>query len=526
MSRNGGPGDNGGSQDNLELPGGNGHSGHNGHNDAVRTEILLSHGLLPVGQAGVFWALVTLTGIRPKAEVEAGAEGGAEAGAKEGSEVQKERLPLNISLVLDRSGSMTGDPLEHVKEAACFVVDQLSAKDRFSLVTFDTEVDVLCPSQEVQYKDALKARVRGIQSGSSTNLSGGLLRGYEEVRKENRAGQVNRLVLLSDGMANVGITSPAALRAKTRSIAEKGISVSTVGVGSQFDEDLMINMAEGGHGNFYYVKNMDEIPRVFEQELMGLLSVVAQAITVEVNAMSGCRLVGVLGYEPQPTPDGAVLNLPDMYENDTKRLVLEIAHPPLPEGEHEVLGVTVDYTDATQALAAVSVSVRTRLNAGYGPAEAYKPNYEVMKRVELVRTALAKDEVVERNEEGDLEEGKQVLESRITALEELAREHGAEDPEVREEIRSLKGLVQQVEEVRTVRESHAGFVTSSSAFQTLPDSQLEQELRKQLRNQSYQTRRTMPPQPDKQAEPPQAPQQAAQPPESSGPSQPSRPSRP
>lgn len=468
MRRNGDPVGEGGCQDSPAL---------SGHNDSVKTEILLSHGLLPVGQPGVFWALVTLTGVRPQAQ-----------GAAE-----KERLPLNIGLVLDRSGSMTGDPLEYVKEAACFVVDQLSAKDRFSLVMFDTGVDVLCPSREVQYKDALKAGIRGIQSGSSTNLSGGLLRGYEEVQKENRVGQVNRLVLLSDGMANVGITDPAALRGKTCSIAERGISVTTVGVGTQFDEDLLIGMAEAGQGNFYYVKNMDEIPRVFAQELTGLLSVVAQAISVKVSAVSGCRLVGVLGYEPQPTPDGAVLNLPDLYENDMKRLVLEIAHPPLPEGEHEVLGVTVDYTDATQALAAVSISVRTRLNAGYGPPEAYRPSYEVMKRVELVRTALAKDETVERSEKGNLQESKAVLEGRIKALEELSREHDAEDPEVKEEIQNLKGLIQQLDEVQTVREAQSVFGRPDATFAMLRDSQMEEDLRKELRSQSYQTRRTMPP---------------------------------
>lgn len=167
------------------------------------------------------------------------------------TETEKERLPLNIGPVLDRSGSMDGEPLEYVKEAACFVVGQSSAKDRFSFAAFDSDVGVLCPSQEVQYKDVLKSEIRSIESGSFTNLSGGLLRGYDEVRKENRAGEVNRLVLLTDGMANVGVTDPAVLRSKTHSFAEKGISVSTIGVGTHFDEDLLIRMAEAGQGSFH-----------------------------------------------------------------------------------------------------------------------------------------------------------------------------------------------------------------------------------------------------------------------------------
>lgn len=447
-----------------------------GRDDSVRTEILLSHTLLPAEQPGVFWALVTLTGVRPRAAAQ-GAAG-------------QERLPLNIGLVLDRSGSMDGEPLEYVKQAACFVVDQLSAKDRFSLVTFDSDVEVPCPSQEVQFKDPLKAMIRSIQSGSSTNLSGGLLRGYDEVLKENRTGQVNRIVLLTDGMANVGITDPAVLSAKVRSIGEKGISVSAVGVGRQFDEDLLIALAEAGHGNFYYVKNTDEIPRVFQQELTGLLSVVAQAISVKVSVASGCRLVGVLGYEPQPVPDGAVLNLPDIYENEVKRLVLEIWHPPLPEGEHEVLGVTVDYTDATKALAAVSISVKTQLTAGYGPPEAYKPRYEVMKRVELVKTALAKDEAVDKSKEGNLDESRTILEGRLEALESLrCDEHGTDDVEVKEEIENLKSLIQRLDEVEEERESFKAYGPPDSLSLNVPYSLSEAEFFKELRSQSYETRR-------------------------------------
>lgn len=449
-----------------------------GRNDSVRMEILLSHALLPVGEPGVFWALVTLTGLSPNAK-EAVHGGGGRA-----------RLPLNIGLVLDRSGSMSGEPLEYVKEAACFVVDQLSARDKFSLVTFDSDVELLCPSQEVQFKDQLKAAIRNIQSGSSTNLSGGLLRGYEEVLKENRAGQVNRVVLLTDGMANVGVTDPTLLGAKVRAIEKKGISVSAVGVGSAFDEDLLIALAEAGHGNFYYVKNIDEIPSVFRQELTGLLSVVAQAVKVKATVGFGWKLAGVLGYEPEPAPDGAVLHLPDMYEDEVKRLVLEVWHPPLPEGEHEVLEVSLKYVDAGQALAEVSVSVKARLSAGYGPPEAYKPRYEVVKRVELVKTALAKDKAVEKSREGELNESKAILQDRLQALENLTRDgHGAGDAEVKEEIENLRNLVRQVDEIEEERKRLKTRGTHASLSDNAAPTPSQATFLKELRSQSYMTRR-------------------------------------
>ncbi|MGI6539217.1 MAG: vWA domain-containing protein [Bacillota bacterium] len=156
-----------------------------------------------------------------------------------------------------------------MKQATQFLVEQIGANDVLSITVFNHEVDVALPSQKVTNKDLVKGAIDSIWPGGSTNLSGGLLRGYEEALKECRPGQVNRVLLLTDGMANVGVTNPAALSAKARAMLEQGVSLSTVGVGLSFDEDLLIALAEAGGGAYYYIKDADEIPNVFSAELKG-----------------------------------------------------------------------------------------------------------------------------------------------------------------------------------------------------------------------------------------------------------------
>ena len=427
---------------------------------AVRVEVALSHNMLWPGRPGSVWALVKLV-----------------AGKAETTGID-DRLPLNLALVLDRSGSMHGEPLEFVKEAVSFVVDQVASCDFLSIITFDQDVDVICPSQNVTNKDSLKTVVKSISSGGSTNLSGGFLRGYREVLKESRPGKVNRILLLTDGEANVGITEPSLLADKAKGMAEKGVSVSTVGVGASFNEDLLMTLAEAGQGHYYYVRNPDEIPKVFADELEGLLSVIAQAISISMEGLNGCHVAGVLGYEPAFTATGASIELPDMYENEVKILALQIDHPPLPPGEHGVFKLVLDYTGATGDLDVVTLQVTAKLTAASGPEDAFEPNFEVIKVVELIRTAVAKDESSEAVHRGDLETGRRVLEERLDVLSALLDMASAPDPELDEEVRDLSKLLEGMD---------------SASPQWIGESTLDSlAFQKELKYQSYQTRRSRP----------------------------------
>ena len=205
--------------------------------NSVQAQVMLSHSVLPKGRPGKLWAVIKLS-----------------SGPKQQGAV--ERLPLNVGVVLDRSGSMGGRPLDYVKQAAKFLVEQVGANDVLSLTVFDDQVDVVFPSQRVTNKDVLKQAVDSIYAGGSTNLSGGLLHGYGEAMTECRPEQVNRVLLLTDGMANAGIVDPDMLEGKVSAMMRKGVSLSTVGVGLHFNEDLLIRLAEAGNGSYYYVREI------------------------------------------------------------------------------------------------------------------------------------------------------------------------------------------------------------------------------------------------------------------------------
>ncbi|UCG38018.1 MAG: VWA domain-containing protein, partial [bacterium] len=157
------------------------------------------------------------------------------------------RPPLNLALVLDRSGSMAGEgKMEHVRQAAHMLVDRLGPDDLLSIVTYNNRVQVAVPSRRVTDRQFFHRVISRIQPGDRTFLSGGLEEGYRQVRRRRRSGFISRVILLSDGLANVGVTDSGRLARMTGSMYESGVSVSTFGMGYDFDEDLLASMASGG----------------------------------------------------------------------------------------------------------------------------------------------------------------------------------------------------------------------------------------------------------------------------------------
>lgn len=416
----------------------------------IEARVELSHGVLPVGRPGKIYALISLVGENT---------GGSRA----------DRLPLNMNMVMDRSGSMTGHPLERVKQAAQFLVGQLAVDDVASLTVFDDEVDLAFPAQYVVNKDRLRNRISTISAGNTTNLSGGLFRGYEEAFKTCREGRVNRVLLLTDGMANVGITDPAVLASKVRSMRVKGVSLSTIGVGTSFNDDLLITLAEAGGGSYYYVKDADNIPGVFGVELKGLLSVVAQGITIKIEGLSGCSVSAVLGYEPQFSDTGASLTLPDMFSGEEKRLVVELTFPPLPAGDHPALRLSLSYADACHGLAHADLQLVTSLSAVGAASEPQEPNFKVLTHVELVRSAMVKEESVVAMDKGDFSSFKVTLGVQIARMACMPKEGADSTPAFLREYEELKCMQQRADDLAR-------------------NAKLRNETRKEMRSQSYQTR--------------------------------------
>ncbi len=227
------------------------------------------------------------------------------------------RPPINVALVLDRSGSMSGAPLDAALQAASRFIDFLSPTDRLAIVSFDSHVTrvfgpgPLGPDGKATALNALSQ----IHSGGSTNLSGGWLEGMTLVSSGIVTG-TNRVILLTDGQANAGILEPVQLTGLTEGAAGRQVSTTCIGFGPAFNEDLLQSMARGGRGNFWYVEETDQMAAIFSQEIEGLVSLAAQNVAIEVSA-SHPSVAGVSFLQPFPvsrTPDGAWrIALHDLY---------------------------------------------------------------------------------------------------------------------------------------------------------------------------------------------------------------------
>lgn len=272
----------------------------------------------------------------------------AEVKADDYTPADKTRAPLNIALVIDRSGSMTGAKLEYVKKAADYLIDKLNDKDILSIVVYESQVGVLQKSVSVTDKKYLHDVIASIETAGGTNLGGGMLEGFNQVKNTYKSGCVNRVLLLSDGLANEGISDPIVLQNTAKKwFNGESISISTFGVGNDYNENLMTALAENGGGNYYYIKEPTQIPSLFEKEINGLLSLVAKQATLKFTLPQQIIITRVYGGNYEMDRNVMTVNLKDIFANETKGILVKFkikagANTELPIVTH------LDFEDATQ----------------------------------------------------------------------------------------------------------------------------------------------------------------------------------
>lgn len=323
---------------------------------------------------------------------------------------KKERPPVNLCLVLDRSGSMSGQKIEKAKSAALEAVRRLSAKDMVSLVIFDHEVETLVPAQSAANSEWIESRIREITSRGNTAIYGGVSQGAAELRKNAGGRYVSRIVLMSDGLANVGPSSPDDLGRLGASLLKEGISVTTVGVGTDYNEDLMTKLAQNSDGNTYFVEDSKDLPRIFAAELGDVLSVVAREVKVIIQCTDGVRPLRVIGRDGIVSGNNVELYMNQLYGGQEKFALVEVEVPPTAHNKSRDLCVAnVAYENLlTQKSGSSSASA----NARFSRAEedvAKSANLPVQKQIFDNRIAEAKDRAVEYSDKGDRQQAGQVL---------------------------------------------------------------------------------------------------------------------
>jgi Ca-activated chloride channel family protein len=251
------------------------------------------------------------------------------------------RPPLNLALVLDRSGSMAaGGKLEAARDAAIFAVEQLLPTDRVSVTTFDDAVATIVPSTLAADRAGIVARLRAIRPGGTTALHPAWKAGVEQVRPHVRPGALNRVLLLSDGLANVGLTEPDAIATEARRAQAEGITTSTIGVGADYNEDLMEAMARAGDGNYYYVEAAAQLADLFASELRGLMATVGRDAAVRFEPQHGAELSDLYN-DLDALPDGD-RRAPNLVAGLPVEFALALAVPPRP-GVTELLRVRLSW---------------------------------------------------------------------------------------------------------------------------------------------------------------------------------------
>ena len=260
------------------------------------------------------------------------------------------RVPLNICMVMDKSGSMESEKkLEYVKQAGLFVIDNLERDDHFSLVTYDTHVYTPVGAGPVRNKSRVKNIIRQIEPGSSTNLSGGMLEGYAQVLNFFNRESVNRVLLLTDGLANTGITNPNLLKKIVQEKNRDAVTLSTFGVGVDFNEDLLTMLSEFGGANYHFIHQPEDIPAIFNTELQGLLSVVAQNAKVEIQMADGVSCSHVFGYVYETEGNMVRVNLNDVFSDEDKSILLKLNVPEFSKNDLTLCNVVLTYDDVIRS---------------------------------------------------------------------------------------------------------------------------------------------------------------------------------
>lgn len=263
--------------------------------------------------------------------------------------VPSDRAPVqyvDLVLVLDRSGSMSGVKINDARQAVIQLIDRLSAHDRLALVTYSNGVETVSPlvAMDHHHRQRLKSAVAQIYAGGGTNLGGGLQGGIDTLLRTPAQGRKRSVILISDGLANNGITDPRVLGQMAARASENQLAVSTLGVGYDFNEVLMTTIADHGAGRYYFLENPHEFARIFEQAFQSARHVAASGVEIRIPLNKGMRLLNAGGYPITTDKNEAVIYPGDLLAGQQRKLFLTFQVPTDKERRFTIDSLAMNYS--------------------------------------------------------------------------------------------------------------------------------------------------------------------------------------
>jgi len=367
---------------------------------------------------------------------------------------RQERLPVNLAFVLDRSGSMAGQKIALAREAVITALRSLRPQDRFALVVYDNIVDVVMPSTPADSEARRQAErlLRAIGARGTTDLGGGWLAGCEQVAEALGEQAVARCLLLSDGLANVGITDRDELAGQARGLAARGVATTTFGVGRDFDELLLEQMALQGAGNFYYIESAQQIPDYIASEVGEALEVVAQDVRLEIEVPKGVWVSSLNDLATSQEGALTTVGLGSLVSEQVLDTVLQVTFPRGSLGKEQRLSLALRDREGVRAAdEALEVSFQY---APHGENDRQARDHEVDREVAKLYAARARREAAEMNRRGNFKEAQRIVLGTARRIGEYANG----DPELLALVAELRSLV----EMHSMRMAGAALKTERS----------------------------------------------------------------
>ncbi len=331
---------------------------------------------------------------------------------------EQARPPLSVAVVIDRSGSMHGVPMQNAKAAAADLVDRLAPEDAFAIISFSSGDETVMPISRAtpSNKAAARAAIDRIWDDGGTCISCGLTRGAGELAHSPITGGLRRIVLISDGQANEGISDRTELAELASQTASRGDSISTVGVGLDFDELTMIHLAEVGRGNYYFVEHTANLDAMFANELAGLGDTVAADVKLVITPASTTAIERAYGYPLAHDGRTLVIPIADLRAGELRKVVLPAQIMATGSGALPVARFELTWRDPLDGTAHTAVAELATTVVDDAAAVAASIDRDAVQAIAEARTAQVLDDATTTYEQQGAKAAQQVIEHHLSAL--------------------------------------------------------------------------------------------------------------